>query len=152
MTPRWPSSSGSCAEDRGRREAGHVERAERVHGHGVDEALLVVGLATTPDRAPHPRPATGDVDHDRQGPERFRCSDRCPHVVVVVDVTGDAGHAVAELFGQRRAPLRVAVEDGGTYPDPGEVPDGCRAETSCATGDDGRATVHIHCRTLAHPD
>ena len=81
-----------------------------------------------------PPPATFTTSESVPTP--WAASIAAADVVVIVDVAADRGDAVAELLGQRGAPIDVAIEDRHAHAEPDEVAHGGAAETPRSTGDE----------------
>ena len=135
-TPRWPSSSGSLADIAAAASRVTLNVPKAFISIVAEKASLWWGVPSRPTVRPAADAATGDVDHDRQGAEALGRLDGGRHGVVVVHVAADRDGRGAELVGQRRGPVGVAVEDGDADAEVDEAADGGGAESTGATGDD----------------
>ena len=99
--------------------------------------VLGVGGAVARHGASAAHAAAGHVDHDRQRADGAGRRDGRADVVVVVDVAADGDDRFAELVGQRRAPVEVAVEDGDADAAVDELAYRGGAQAARSAGDDG---------------
>ena len=102
----------------------------------VMKAPLSCGVPSRETVRPPPTPPPATFTTIESVPSRAGRLDGVADGVVIVDVATHRDHPVAQLVGQRRAPVEVAVEDDDPDTTVDESADGRCAQATRSTGDE----------------